>query len=493
MVRLPHIFVLVIVLSGGCATAPKPEPSTSFATSPLSVQRLPTPEVQLVAHTQSSETVAARPVMRAVQVSAALSQVQPEELASGIVNELAPAGVLDVNRLTAEVVARNPSVQAMLAAWQAAAERYPQVVALDDPMLNVSIGPGSWGNASVESAYMVMASQKIDWPGKRQLRGDIADSEAGESATQIESMQLQLAEMTRLAFYDYYAAYQQRSLNGNNLKETREYRETAEAKLRASLVTQQDVLQAEVELALLERRRNELDRQVKVAAARINTLLHQDAIHPLPPPPATLGKEAPVPPVEELRALAIQRRPDLAARSAQIQADEATINLALKEYYPDVELYAKYDAFWQEHPLRTAVGVNVNVPFNKSRRSARVREAESRLRQHRAEYDRLVDEITNELHANYERLMESRRTSQLFKDRIIPAAKQNVESARAGYTAGKVDFLRLIEAQRQLIDLREQQVETVSNYYRRLAELERTAAMPVRTQNTSNRDVDDEP
>lgn len=420
--------------------------------------------------------------MQAVQVSAALSQVQPEELPPGVVNELAPTGVLDVNRLTAEVVARNPSVQAMLAAWQAAAERYPQVVALHDPMLDVSVGPGSWGNPDVESAYMVMASQKFDWPGKRQLRGAIADSEANEAATQIETVQLQLAEMARLAFYDYYAAYQQHSLNENNLKETREFRETAEAKLRASLVTQQDVLQAEVELALLERRRNELDRQVKVAAARINTLLHQDAIHPLPPPPDTLEAEPSVPPVEELRVLAIQRRPDLAARAAQIQADEATINLALKEFYPDVELYAKYDAFWQEHPLRTAVGVNVNVPLNKSQRSARVREAESKLRQHRAEYDRLVDEITNELHANFERLTESRRNSQLFSDRIIPAAKQNVESARAGYTAGKVDFLRLIEAQRQLIELREEQVEIIANYHRRLAELERAAAVPIARQ-----------
>jgi len=77
--------------------------------------------------------------------------------------------------------------------------------------------------------------------------------------------------------------------------------------------------------------------------------------------------------------------------------------------------------------------------------------------------------------------------SQLYRDRIVPAAKQNVESARAGYTAGKVDFLRLIEAQRQLINLREEQVETVSNYHRRRAELERAAAVPIEIQETSTR------
>jgi outer membrane protein TolC len=92
-----------------------------------------------------------------------------------------------------------------------------------------------------------------------------------------------------------------------------------------------------------------------------------------------------------------------------------------------------------------------------------------------------VDEIANDLHASYERLAESRRTLQLFADRIIPADGLNVQSARAGYTAGKVDFLRLIESQRQFIALREQQVETLSDYHRRLAELERTAAMPIVT------------
>ena len=107
----------------------------------------------------------------------------------------------------------------------------------------------------------------------------------------------------------------------------------------------------------------------------------------------------------------------------------------------------------------------MNVPFNKSRRCTGVREAESRLLQRRAEYDRLLDGISNELHGNYERLLESSRTSRLFSDRIVPAAEKNGESAGGGNTAGNVDFLRLIETQRQLIELREQQVETISDYH----------------------------
>src|SRR5262249_43963327 len=39
-----------------------------------------------------------------------------------------------LSQFLTEVQARNPSLQAMMAAAQAAAERYPQVVSLEDPM-----------------------------------------------------------------------------------------------------------------------------------------------------------------------------------------------------------------------------------------------------------------------------------------------------------------------------------------------------------------------
>lgn len=480
MIRIQNVMVLAAAIAGGCV-APNKSAQRAEISSPQSVaqvQRLPPVggEVRLASHEQSAGGNATPHVALAateMQAGALLEAVTPESK-----DDLSAAGELDVNLVVAEVVARNPSVQAMTAAWEAASERYPQVVALEDPMLDVSVGPGSWGNSDVESAYMVMASQKFPWPGKRRLRGAVAAAEADGAGSQVEDVRLRLAEMARLAFYDYFAAYRNLALNADNLKETRGFRETAEAKLRAGLVTQQDVFQADVELALLERRRNELERHIGVATARINTLLHRDATDSLPPP-KDLDASVPTPALDELRALAIQRRPDLAAEAAQIQADEATVALAWKEFYPDVAVYAKYDAFWQEEPLRTAVGVNLNVPLNQSRRYAAVREAELRLRQRRAEYERLVDEVFNDIHAGHERLSESQRTLTLYSDRIIPAAKQNVESARAGYAAGKVDFLRLIEAQRQLIALREQQVETVSNYHRNLAELDRAAAVPI--------------
>jgi outer membrane protein TolC len=385
-------------------------------------------------------------------------------------------------QLVSEVLARNPSVQAMIAAWQAAAARYPQVVSLDDPMFNSMLAPASFASNSVDAGYVLGISQKIPWKGKRPLRGQIARAEASSAWQDVADTRLELAEAAQLAFYDYYQSHRQLELNATNLERLHDFREIARGKYEASLVLEQDVLQADVELADLERRRVELERMERVAKARINTLLHRAPDFPLPPPPAELEPPSEPAAVEALRQWAIERRPDLASLRARIRAEQAAVSLACKDYYPDIEIMGRYDSFWQpgnQRDLRPQLGLNLNVPLNNDRRRAAVREAAAKLRQRRAEYDGRIDDINRQVQSSFDRLEESRRIVELYQEQILPAAEQNVESASAAYESSKGDFLRLIAAQRQRIMLSEKYQEAVADLHRRRAELERVVGGPL--------------
>ena len=90
----------------------------------------------------------------------------------------------------------------------------------------------------------------------------------------------------------------------------------------------------------------------EVAVARINTLMHLPTNAALPPPPKTLRPPGPVPPVEALQATALARRPDLQALAARVAAEEASVALANKEFYPDFEVMGAYDSFWREKHYR---------------------------------------------------------------------------------------------------------------------------------------------
>jgi outer membrane protein TolC len=251
----------------------------------------------------------------------------------------------------------------------------------------------------------------------------------------------------------------------------RDFRSIALARYESSQVTQQDVLQADLELADLEARTAELARLETVAIARINTLLHRPADCPLPPP-ANLSPPCELPPVEALRDMALCRRPDLAAQSARIRAEEANVNLACKQYYPDLEIVGKYDAFMPED-MRPQLGMNVNVPLWQHKRSAAVCEAMAKLQNQRAEYANLADQARFEVQSAYAELVESDRLLRLYVEKILPVAKQYVQSSRANYTAGKTDFLRLTDAQRQLYGQWEKFYQAQTDYHRRQAALTR--------------------
>ena len=225
----------------------------------------------------------------------------------------------------------------------------------------------------------------------------------------------------------------------------RDFRSIALARYESNQVTQQDVLQADLELADLEARTAELARQQSVAIARINTLLHRPADCPLPPP-ANLSPPCNLPPVEALRDMALARRPDLAAQSARIRAEQANVNLACKQYYPDLEIVGKYDAFMPEE-MRPQLGMNLNVPLWQHKRSAAWREAMAKLEQYGQQYANLSDQARFEVQSAYAELVESDRLFRLYDEKILPVANLYVQSARRNYTAGKTDFLRLTDAQ----------------------------------------------
>jgi outer membrane protein TolC len=386
---------------------------------------------------------------------------------------------LSVERLVAEVQARNPSIQAASSAWRAAANRYPQVVSLDDPMFTYMVSPSGAGMDN-GGGWMVQAGQKVPWAGKRSLRGSAASAEADAMKGDIGDTRLRLAEAARTAFYDYYLAQRQMEVNASTRRLLADFREIARNRYEANQATQQDVLQADVEVAALESRHTELARDEQVAMARINTLLHRAADHTLPPPPAKVGLPDSLPAAEALQQAAVESRPDLYALQARIRAEQANVALACKEHYPDVNLVAKYDGFMPQD-MRPQVGMDINVPIRGARRDAAVREASNRVAQRRAELQERLDQVRYEVQAGLSRAAQSQRVVQLYEEKILPAAKRSLDSALVNYTSGKLDFLRLLDAERQLNAQREMYYQSIAEYHRRLAELERAVGEPVGT------------
>lgn len=87
-------------------------------------------------------------------------------------------------------------------------------------------------------------------------------------------------------------------------------------------------------------------------------------------------------------------------------------------------------------------------------------------------------DLAFEIEQAYQRVEESHKALQVYQDRIVPASRQSVESARASYVAGRLDFLRLVESQQRLLSVQDDLYSAIAEYHQRLAELSRRVGGP---------------
>jgi len=379
------------------------------------------------------------------------------------------------------VLERNPSLDEMRAAVVAAEARVPQVSSLDDPMATVWTAPGSYGSPNANPAARLEVSQKLPWPGKREVRAAAAAAEAGAAIGDLAALRLDLVEAARAALADYYQAERALAVNREVRSLLGELRQNAETRYRTGKGDQQDILQADVDLARTDERAVGLRRAQGVSRARLNTLLHRPADAPLGPPPEALPAAADAQDPAALRTQAVAARPDLKALGERIRAEEAGLVAAGLEYQPDVEVMAAYDGFWQGvggRPLEWQVGARVNIPLRVGRRAGAVVEAQARVARRRAELARLVDQVGLQVQEAYEQVRAARQVIELYDQKVLPAARANLKEARTGYTNGRVPFVALSQAQQALADWRERYVEAQAELYRRQAALDRVVGKP---------------
>ncbi len=387
-------------------------------------------------------------------------------------NPFGSAKVLSRSSLVAAVLQRNPSIDAARATWQAALARYPQETALPDPMFGYSVRPRSFGSSQVDPANDFALSQALPFPGKLALRGERALAEAGAAESELDTERLQLATFASSLFDGYWLAERALETIAQHVRLLDEVHAVALSRYAAGSGSQQDVLAAQTEQAMLDHREIELGADRRILAERINTLLHRPPESDLPRSPPELEAL----PTNELDAGALvagalEKRPELLVRQSEIRAREADVALARREFLPDFTLRAAYEGSWQEDPLKPVVGIELNVPLQLGRRRAALEEADARLTREKSRLRKQEDRVRFEVTSAIERLREARHLLHISQDTLLPAARDRVAGARAEFASGGVTFLELVDAERALRTAEQATYEAHSNLSVRSAEL----------------------
>jgi len=385
----------------------------------------------------------------------------------------AGATTLDRAALVEAVLTRNPNVEAARQAWRAALAEYPQATSIEDPMLSYGVAPLSL-SGDVPFGQRVELSQKLPWPGKRRLAGEAALAEAEAARGELEAVRLELALMASNMYDDLYVAARAIEINEQHVELLKQFKKAAEAQYVAGKASQQDPLQAEVELAHLEHDRILLEAERDVVVAQLNGLLRREPGAPLPPPPAQeTAADLPAAESRSLAEQALSARPEVQVQSARLRGARAEIDAARRESYPDVELMGSYDSMWDMPEHRWMVGIGINIPLQRGRRRAAVDKAEAMSARARSEDRKLRDQIRVEVERAALRAREGAHIVRVVEERLLPAARDQVAAARAGFVAGKNEFVALIAAENNLRQVELELHHARADLSRRRASLDR--------------------
>lgn len=354
---------------------------------------------------------------------------------------------------------RNPAIAAADLRVKRLEQRIPQATSLDDPMVSVAPIGEMAETAAGQVGTMVGVSQKFPTPGKLRTRGQIAEQEVAVARAQADAVRLRIAADVRRAYWSHYAAVRALEVTSRSRDALGDIRRVALAKYESGTVGQQDVLRASVALGNIDNELHALHQRRDSAEAMLNRLLNRPPGSMIPEPPVVKLRETEED-INSLLAEAARQNPELTGIRERIEQQRRREDLAKLNRWPDLTLSANYTAVRNRGMSGVAdgsdqwwIGFTVNVPLWTAKLDAAQREAV--LGRHQAEADladarnRLAFQLGDAIY----RLRSDTRQASLLHGTIIPEADQALRAARADYSAGREDFLTVLETWRRRLEL----------------------------------------
>jgi outer membrane protein TolC len=155
---------------------------------------------------------------------------------------------------------------------------------------------------------------------------------------------------------------------------------------------------------------------------------------------------------------------------------EAQLRLAKAAEIPDLALSAAAMHTFSAPPGPANfwfAGVQINLPiFSGSRNDPRISAAAAQIEAAREAERSTRNKVAAEIAQDYAHVQAEARQIALH-DELIPIAQHAVDSAEGSYTAGRVDFLVVLDSVRELRMHHLDRAMHLAQYEQRLAELER--------------------
>jgi cobalt-zinc-cadmium efflux system outer membrane protein len=382
-----------------------------------------------------------------------------------------------LRELIQEAEQKNPQIAASFHAWQASRDVPKQVSALPETQLSMqqfSVGsPRPFaGYSNSDFAYIGFgASQDVPYPGKRQLRAQVAEHEADSMEAQTDSVRRTVVGILKMVYFR--VAYIQQTLGVLQRSDAllTQVQEATEARYRVGQGNQQDVLKAQLqhtkilqEIAHHHQEEGLLEAQIKEVLGRpqesVDIVAETLTLRALPYTAADLLQKA------------REQNPDVHSKQASIRQRETQVELAHRNFRPDFNVQYNYEHTASQFRDYYMATFGIRLP-NRGRQKAELAEAQENQERARQELDSESQRVLSEVQQQYIRAKTAEERLKIYSDGLVPQSEATFQSALSAYQSNRQDFESLLSGFLDVLNLDLEYRSELVEHESALAKLER--------------------
>jgi outer membrane protein TolC len=260
-----------------------------------------------------------------------------------------------------------------------------------------------------------------------------------------------------------------------NSRLMKQFLSIAQTKYTTGQVPQQDLLKAQVEIAMIGNEQISLRQKELSMKAMLMSLLNRDSKDTISvvmmPSEVSFSMD-----LDPLLSFALRNRPMNVKDSLMIDESKTMLSMARQEYLPDF----KFGIERMTEPMGPFTGWSVSAgvtlpfaPWTLGKASARIDEADAAIIKSNASYTATRNMVASNIKDLYYKASGAKQQLDVYNSEILPQAKQSVQASLTAYQTGTTDFLMLIDAYRTLVNLSKEYFMTRMQFEQAIAELER--------------------
>ena len=356
-----------------------------------------------------------------------------------------------------------------------AAEKMPFLI---NPLLELEAKSGALTKSPDEKSASIALLQEIPLSAAGTRRRAVARADAAVVSLRFEEKKLRLADQVRRAWSA--SAIEQQRLD--LLRTQTEIAETLLTIARERFAAG-DLPEFEAQLAELELRRQMLrqtEQQVALLSMRrqLANLVGLAKEQELPPLAPVVAPSLPLLPDEQLLALAVERRPDLAAQKKEAEREEANLGLAKAEAVPNLTVGLSYtnerssqNAYdlqggllvpGKERTTDHILGLKLSLPLPLfSRNQAAIAKAAGMVSASRQR----TEAVRRTALAEVRDLLAHHRLAttalELHRTALGPAARENLKTQETAFRLGEIGIQLVLDEKRRLFEQQEAELKAL--------------------------------